>query len=147
MSATTLSFTPDSSGPFTKPNILPLLVTLGLQDANNAIYDVAIPGITLTAATTNGAITPGTRATYIITKAGVLAMTLAAPTATTDDGKVITFISSTANAHTLTATGLLKTGVAGVNVATWTNVAGASLTLMAYQALWYVVSSNGITFS
>lgn len=103
---------------------------------------------TQTALTTNGAIAPGTPATYVITKAGVLADTLAAPVATTDDGKVITITSATANAHTLTATGLLQTGAAAnANLATFAAFPGAGLTLMAYQAKWYVLSAVGITFS
>jgi hypothetical protein len=101
-----------------------------------------------TALTTNGAIAPGTPATYVITKAGVLADTLAAPVATTDDGKIITITSATANAHTLTATGLLQTGAgANANLATFAAQPGAGLTLMAYQAKWYVLASVGITFS
>jgi len=102
---------------------------------------------TLVALTTNGAIDPHTAANYVITKAGVLADTLAAPTATTDDGKVILVTSNTANAHTITATGLLQTGSASVNVATFAANAGAGLTLMAYQGKWNVLGSVGITFS
>jgi hypothetical protein len=102
---------------------------------------------TLVALTTNGAINPNLAANYVITKAGVLADTLAAPTATTDDGKVILITSNTANAHTLTATGLLQTGSASVNVATFAANAGAGLTLMAYQGKWNVLGSVGITFS
>lgn len=102
---------------------------------------------TLVALTTNGAINPSLSANYVITKAGVLADTLAAPTATTDDGKVILITSNTANAHTLTATGLLQTGSASVNVATFAASAGAGLTLMAYQGKWNVLGSVGITFS
>ncbi|MDE2022400.1 MAG: hypothetical protein KGI71_05830, partial [Patescibacteria group bacterium] len=71
------------------------------------------------ALTTNGAIPPHAAQTYVITKAGVLAETLAAPTAGTDDGLQIVVTSNTANAHTITATGLLQTGTASVNVATF----------------------------
>lgn len=99
------------------------------------------------ALTTNGAIPPHVAHTYVITKAGVLADTLAAPTATTDDGIQITITSDTANAHTLTATGLLDTGTASVNVATFAAQKGAGLTLMAYNGRWKVLSSVGITFS
>jgi hypothetical protein len=99
------------------------------------------------ALTTNGAIPPHVPHTYAITKAGVLADTLAAPTAGTDDGIQITITSDTANAHTLTATGLLDTGTASVNVATFAAQKGAGLTLMAYNARWKVLSSVGITFS
>jgi len=95
----------------------------------------------------SGAIGPRNPGTFVITKAGVAAMTLAAPTATTDDGVVITLTSSTANAHTLTATGLLQTGTANVNVATFAAQAGAGLCLMAFNGKWIVLSSVGITFS
>lgn len=93
------------------------------------------------------AISPHTPHTYVVTKAGVDAMTLAAPTATTDDGVIITITSNTANAHTITATGLLQTGTTSVNVATFAAQKGAGLTLMAYQGKWNVISSVGITFS
>ena len=99
------------------------------------------------ALTTNGAIPPHTPQTYVITKAGILADTLAAPTATVDDGVEITVVSTTANAHTITATGLLNVGTASVNLATFAANAGAGLTLMAYQGKWYVLCSVGITFS
>lgn len=97
--------------------------------------------------TTDGAVGPSAAATYVITKAGVLAMTLAAPVATTDDGKVIVITSNTANAHTLTATGLFQCGTAAVNLATFAAQKGAGLTLMAYQGKWCVLASVGITFS
>jgi hypothetical protein len=95
----------------------------------------------------NGAIPPHTAATYVITKAGVLADTLAAPTAGTDDGLEIVITSNTANAHTITATGLFQCGTASVNLATFAANAGAGLTLMAYQGKWNVLASVGITFS
>lgn len=95
----------------------------------------------------SGAVSPHQPAWYVITDAGVAALTLAAPTATVDDGVILVFTSNTAEAHTITATGLLQTGTASVNVATFAAEAGASLTLMAYQGKWNVISSNGITFS
>jgi uncharacterized 2Fe-2S/4Fe-4S cluster protein (DUF4445 family) len=104
-------------------------------------------GTPLIAVSASGAIAPRVQANYVITKAGVAALTLAAPTATTDDGLTITITSGTANAHTLTATGLLNTGSASVNVATFAAFAGAGLTLVAYQGKWNVVASTGITFS
>jgi hypothetical protein len=84
---------------------------------------------------------------YVVTKAGVAALTLAAPTAAVQDGAIIRISSTTANAHTLTATGLLQTGTASVNVATFAAQAGAGLTLMAYNGKWIVLYSVGITFS
>ena len=44
-------------------------------------------------------------------------------------------------------TNLLSTGVAGVSVATFAAYAGAGLTLKAYNGLWQVMSSVGITFT
>jgi hypothetical protein len=95
----------------------------------------------------SGAVTANQEGTYSVTKAGVAALTLAAPTAGVDDGKIIRLTSTTANAHTLTATGLLNTGSASVNVATFAAFAGAGLSLMALNAKWQVLSQIGITFS
>lgn len=97
----------------------------------------------------NGAIDSHTQAQYLITKAGVAAMTLAAPTATTDDFKTITISSGTANAHTITVTAGVfyngKSTYAADTVATFAAFPGASITLMAYQGHWVVVSTNGST--
>ena len=95
----------------------------------------------------SGAIGPRNPGTFVITKAGVAAMTLAAPTATTDDGIIITLASSTANAHTLTATGLFQCGTGSSDLATFAAQAGAGLRLMAFGGKWLVLSSVGITFS
>ena len=96
---------------------------------------------------TNGAINPSLPAFYVITKAGVLAMTLAAPVVGADEGKIIGISSNTANAHTVTATGLFNTGSASVNLATFAAFAGAGFQVMAVQGKWNVLSSVGITFS
>jgi len=95
----------------------------------------------------NGAVPSHVSHTYVVNKAGVAALTLAAPTAGTDDGLEIVLTSSTANAHTLTATGLLQTGTASVNLATFAAQPGAGLTLMAFNGKWNVLASVGITFS
>ena len=99
------------------------------------------------AITANGAVANHTGHVYTITKAGVCALTLAAPTSGTDDGIEITLTSMTAFAHTLTATGLLNTGSASVNLATFAAFAGAGLTLIAVSGKWNVLASVGITFS
>jgi hypothetical protein len=102
--------------------------------------------ISLAAITGSGAVAVGA-GNYVITDAGAAALTLAAPTAGTQDGLTIQIFSSTAFAHTLTATGLLQTGAAAVNVATFAAHAGAGLTLVAFNGLWMVSASVGITFS
>ena len=96
----------------------------------------------------------------VVTAGSALALTLAAPTAGAQapanafprtsygqDCSVLVVASTTAYAHTVTATGLLQTGSASVNVATFAAQAGCSLTLMAYNGKWVVLSSNGVTFS
>lgn len=112
------------------------------NSANNTV-----PGVRqLTLLSASGAVTVSS-GTYVITKAGVAALTLAAPTAGVQDGTIINISSTTTNAHTLTATGLLQTGVAGVDLATFAAFGGAGLTLMAYNGKWVVLYSVGITFS
>jgi len=97
------------------------------------------------------AIPPHLASSYLVTKGSASALTLAAPTAgapgTGDDGNVISIYSTTAFAHVLTATGLLQTGSANVNVATFAAFAGAGLTLKAYNGKWIVTASTGITFT
>ncbi len=110
-------------------------------------YSVKDSFLGLQVLSANGAVLPHVAATYVITKAGVALLTLAAPTATVDDGKVIVITNSTANAHTLTATGLFSTGTATVNLATFAAFAGASITLMAYQAKWNVISLNAVVLT
>lgn len=108
---------------------------------------VGTPNFGPTAIAANGAIAPSQPGLYNITKAGVAALTLAAPVAGADDGKVIMVYSDTANAHTLTATGLLRTGAAAVNLATYAAQIGAFVKLMALNGKWQVLAQLGITFS
>lgn len=94
-----------------------------------------------------GAITvPVKDTTVILNKAGVAAMTLAAP-AKDQTGITLTITSDTAQAHTVTATSLLSTGTASVSVATFAASKGSGLVLKAVDGLWNVISSTGITFS
>lgn len=97
----------------------------------------------------SGAIVANRPGYFVITKAGVAAMTLAAPPAANKlgNGMVIIITSRTANAHTVTATGLLNTGSAFVNVATFNANAGATLGLISDNALWNVLFANGVSFS
>src|SRR6266436_1908033 len=107
-----------------------------IQDVLNTVPELNIGpgGAGFVPLAVSGAIPVGpplVSAAYQITKAGVAAMTLAAPVAGADDGKVILVESNTANAHTITATGLLQTGAAAVNVATFAASIGAMVKLMA----------------
>lgn len=112
---------------------------------NDAIQKLLAAALVKLAA--SGAVDPHTANNYIITKAGVAALTLAAPTAGADDGLLLQFTSTTANQHTLTATGLFIDGAGHVNLATWSANAGGSLLLMAYNGKWYVLSAFNVTMS
>lgn len=100
------------------------------------------------AASASGAVTLKSGIVYV-TKAGVAALTIADPTATTDDGKVLTVISTTANAHTLSnaAGSGFNGGGAGSDVGTFGGAKGDGITLTAYQGVWYVVSKTNVTLA
>jgi hypothetical protein len=68
------------------------------------------------------------------------AATLAAPVAA-DNGRVITIVSGTAFAHTITVSGGLGGAGAADDVITFTNRVAASVTLKAIAAQWYMVGS------
>lgn len=100
-------------------------------------------------------VNPGTTAAIpiatgivVMNKGSASAFTLAAPTAL-QNGTRMTFISDSAYAHVITATGLLHDGVTGgaKNTATFGAFKGASLTLVAYNLLWYVESKNVCTIA
>ncbi len=102
--------------------------------------------------TASGAIAVRPSANYVITKAGIAVMTLAAPTAGLpsaggDDGTIIQVQSATAFAHTITATGLLQTGSDAVNVVSFNPYAGASISFQAYNGKWIIVDPIGVSFS
>ena len=107
----------------------------------------------ITTIAANGALSVSSGHYELITKAGVIALTLAAPTAGVDDGMVIIIHANNgAYADTLTATGLIQTGGAGspYTTATFgvtTAFNGASLELMALGGYWFVIAQQGVAFS
>ena len=89
------------------------------------------------------AVNPHVSANYNFTRAGVVAATIAAPTATTDDGVLISFTNTTTDQDTVTFTGnTLDSGAAGVLTATFPAHAGGSITVRARNARWQLVSNN-----
>jgi hypothetical protein len=92
---------------------------------------------------------PTGNTTYFITKAGVAAMTLVDPTATTHDGLRLTFISATAESHTLSnAAGSGFNGVgAGADIGTFGGAIGDHLIIEAYQGKWYVIDNVGVVLA
>ena len=86
--------------------------------------------------------------TAVITKGTAAALTLAAPTATTHDGVIIEIISTTAAAHTVTATTVgFNAGDAASDVGTFGAAIGNSLKVIAYQGEWYVLNNVNVTLA
>jgi hypothetical protein len=84
--------------------------------------------------------------TCLITKsADAVAGTLAAPTATTDDGKVLRIIATTAKAHVITGSvdGFNAKGSSGT--LTFGGAIGDAVTLVAYNGHWYTSSLVNVT--
>jgi hypothetical protein len=106
--------------------------------------DVVYPTQILSA---DGAITAKS-GNVLITKGSAAAITIAAPTAGTDDGKELVIVSTTAFAHTVTNTspGFNNNG-AGSDVGTFGAAKGNGLSLVAYNGAWYVIGNIGVTLA
>ena len=79
-----------------------------------------------------------------LNKAGVQAMTLAAPSKA-QDGIMVTILSVTANAHTVTYTAGFYADTTSSDVATYAAKAGASMTIIARGGTWGVVALANVT--
>lgn len=87
--------------------------------------------------------------TVIITKAGVAALTIADPTTGVHDGLEMTFISATAQAHTLdnSAGSGFNAGGGSADVGTFGGAKGDGLTIVAYGGDWFVKSKTNVTLA
>lgn len=116
----------------------------GIKAITIANYGVARVSL-LTGADAGTLVIPIVSGTYVLTKATAGAYTLAAPTAA-QAGTTLVITNGTAAAHTITATSLIWDGTTGVNTTvTFTAFQGSSITLVAYNLLWNVVSTNVLT--
>ncbi len=92
----------------------------------------------------NGVIpVPTQNTTILLTKGSALASTTLGAPSTANDGIVLTITNTTAFAHVITATSLISDGVTGGAKSTLTFGAfvGSSITLMAANGLWQVISA------
>jgi hypothetical protein len=104
-------------------------------------------GQTIVTASVDGALSiPNQNTLVLVQKAGVCAMTLAAPT-TAQDGLVLTILSATANAHTVTYTAGFYGDTTSSDVATFAAKVGASMTIQAQGGKWGVVSLANVTLA
>ncbi len=96
----------------------------------------------------DGAISKDPALLHVLTKSSAGAYTLAAPTAA-QEGMILYICAGTAQAHVITATGLIDDGVTGgsKNTATFGAFIGSSLTLVAYNLKWVVLSKNVVTIA
>lgn len=99
-------------------------------------------------------ILPTYAAAYIINKAGVDAITLAAPVAGSilggivvggDDGKRIRIFSNTANAHTITTPA--NKIAPGHHLITFGGAVGDFIFLEAIQGVWFPIGNSGATIT
>jgi hypothetical protein len=108
----------------------------------NVVGAVQQPMVVVSA---DGAIAiPAGNTLYSIDKAGIAAMTLVDPTAVTHDGIVLTFMSTTANAHTLDLVTGINGGVA--DVGTYGGAAGDVVSIVAIGGVWYQLLNTNVTF-
>lgn len=83
----------------------------------------------------------------VITKGSAAALTIADPTAGTDDYKILRILAATAHAHTVdnSAGSGFNAGGAGADVGTFGGAKGDNIVLMAYQGDWFVISKVNVT--
>ena len=90
----------------------------------------------------------GDSAVVFLTEADVTAVTLPTPVSGSDDGKSITFISTTAQAHTVTcATIGFNAGNAAGDVGTFGGAIGDGFTCFAYGGEVYTTNVTNVTFA
>jgi hypothetical protein len=154
--ATALTGTLDVTGAATLEAAATVGTTLGVTGiltATGGVVGNLTGGVkeTVAAVTADGAIAvPTASKSFFITKAGIAAMTLVDPTATTHDGVRLTFISTTANAHTLdnsAGSGFFSSGGAGKDVATFGGAIGDGIIIEAYQGKWYIVPGGSLNIT
>lgn len=112
----------------------------------NAAFARLAAGFTTTTYTSSGALSvlPGY---HLISVAGVGAMTLVPPTAA-QVNTIMYILSNTANAHTVTVTeGFGGTGTTGNDVATFGNLPGNGMTLIAINLHWFPIGQMGVTIA
>lgn len=101
-------------------------------------------------ASADGAITiPSNRGHHyvFITKGSAADLTLAAPDDVDDNGARITFIATTAHAHTVTAATIgFNAGNATADVATFGAAIGDGFECIAYNGEWYTTNIVNVTF-
>lgn len=92
---------------------------------------------------TDGAIAASNSDIFITKGSALGASTLATPTATTHDNWSMTITSTTAFAHVITVTTGKVNGAAATGITFTSAAIGDSVTLKAWQGIWYIVATRG----
>lgn len=110
--------------------------------------DYKVRRLVATTYAVDGAISKDPALLHVLTKGSAGAYTLAAPTAA-QEGMILRIAAGSAQAHVVTATGLLDDGVTGgsKNTATFGAFVGSSITLVAYNLKWIVLAKNVVTIA
>jgi hypothetical protein len=126
------------------PSALSSIINGVITAVDNAIGNVEVKAADGAVASTQGNV--------MITKGTAAALTLAAPVAGLpsaatpgNDGQMLRVVSTTAAAHVITFPANKLNS--NKTTATFGAAVGNSLVLIAYQGIWYVVASVGITLA
>ena len=93
----------------------------------------------------NGAIDKDV-SSVVITKGGVAALTLENPSAD-QNGHVMTIVSATAHAHTVTNTSGFNDGGTASDVATFGGAKGDAMVIVAFNQRWYTLTLRNVTLA
>ena len=104
-------------------------------------YAIVAPAVK--ALTGNGTITSADAGVVTLNKtSGAITVTLTAPTAVTDDGKRLIFVSLNNVSHVINMAGGFGNGGNGEDVCTFSAVVGNALHLIAWGGYWYIVGNH-----
>lgn len=134
------------------------VLAFGLVDQNGNIAALADPTSgslkvqqPCVAASADGAVTAKQGYVMITKSASAAALTLASPVSGSqksggDDGKELTFVSTTAQAHTVTCTAGFGGGTTARDVATFGGAINDGFKIVAYGGVWYDQYTRNVTF-
>lgn len=126
---------------------LPDLPTAQDSQTNPQPPQLAAIGVDTTLSDTSSPPLPIQATIFEITKASACAITLPAPSAGAPDGMLVTFLSHTAAAHTVTYTAGFYADSTSSDVATFAAKAGASMTIIKYKGAWGVYALANVTIA
>lgn len=111
--------------------------------AFRALVAADVPARAGAAKLTDGAIAVSDSDIFITKGSALGASTLATPTATTHDNWTMTITSTTAFAHVITVETGKVNGAAATGITFTSAAIGDSVTLKAWQGIWYIVATRG----